>query len=51
MPNKKVNRSYWLEILGYSIATVVGVAWGLASVSNSPKLQEQRSPSDINSQY
>lgn len=60
MPAKKVNRSRWFEILGYSVAILVGIGWGLSSINfgvnpgtkEAPKSQEQRSsPSVINSQY
>jgi hypothetical protein len=59
MPAKKINRSYWLEILGYSLAVLVGIGWGLSGLNfgiksgtkEAPKSQEQRSPSTIDSQY
>lgn len=59
MPAKKVNRSRWFEILGYSVAILVGIGWGLSSINfginsgtkEAPKSQGQRSPSAIDSQY
>jgi hypothetical protein len=59
MSTKKVNHSNWLEIIGYSLAILVGIGWGLSSINfginpgnkEAPKSQEQRSPSAIDSQY
>ncbi len=62
MPDKKVNRSYWLEFIGYSLAILAGIWWGLYGINSgtkeAPKSQEQRpkafgtkSPSVIDSQY
>jgi hypothetical protein len=59
MPDKKVNRPYWLEILGYSLAIMLGIGWGLSSINfginsgtkEAPKSPEQRSPSGFDSQY
>ncbi len=63
MPDKKLNRSYWLEILGYSLAIMLGIGWGLSGINfginfginsgtkEAPKSQERRSPSVLDSQY
>jgi hypothetical protein len=63
MSTKKANHSNWLEIIGYSVAILVGIGWGLSSINfginsgtnfgtkEAPKSQEQRSPSAIDSQY
>ena len=59
MPDKKLNRSYWLEVLGYSLAIMLGIGWGLSGINfginsgtkEAPKSQEQRSPAGFDSQY
>jgi hypothetical protein len=53
MPAKKVNRSRWFEMIGYSLAVLVGIGWGLSSINSGIKEapKSQRSPSVIDSQY
>jgi hypothetical protein len=54
MSSKKIDRSNWFEALGYGLAIVIGVGWGLglnAGFFNSTKTQEPKAPSVINSDY
>jgi hypothetical protein len=54
MSSKNINRTNWFEMLGYGLAILIGVGWGLglnAGIFNSPKPQETKAPSGINSDY